>query len=332
MNNKNEIVQKAMEKLQKATGFKVDFQSDKLLLTAERKIYTWEAVVRKGLRNVHISMLEQEVARKQPTVVITDYLFSTLREKLRKAEIGYIDAVGNIYLKVKGQLIFVDGKKPEAKEKLMQGKNRAFTKTGLPLVFDLLQNEDWLNKTHREFATLYEMALGNVHNIFKNLQEGGYLLQTGNTRNRQYRMLNKRKLLEEWIIAYAEKLKPALHIDDFRFLKDAGADGWKKVALNGKKTFWGGEPAGDLLTNYLKPAILTLYTTEEKNELIRNYRLVPDINGNVAAYRKFWHYDESNKKNIVPPLLVYTDLMNSGDARCVETAKRIYDESLKDKF
>ncbi|MBC3833208.1 hypothetical protein H8K33_16990 [Undibacterium amnicola] len=29
---------------------------------------------------------------------------------------------------------------------------------------------------------------------------------------------------------------------------------------------------------------------------------------------------------MVPPLLVYADLMATGDARCIETAKMIYDE------
>lgn len=332
MSNEQGIAEEATLKLQEATDFKADWQADKLLLTAEGKTYIWTAEVRKGLRNIHIPMLEQTAAQKQPLVVITDYLFPALRETLRKAGIGYMDAAGNIYLKVKGRLIFVDGKQPDKKEKLMQVKSRAFTKTGLPLVFDILQNDEWLNKTHRELAALYQMALGNVHNVFKNLQENGYLLQTGNTRNRQYRFLNKKKLLEEWIIAYAETLKPALYIAGFRFLKGEGFDEWKKVALNKGETFWGGEPAGDILTNYLKPAIFTLYTTEEKNELIRNYRLVPDINGNIAVYNKFWHYDEDNKNNTAPPLLVYADLMNTGDARCMETAQRIYDGSLKDKF
>jgi hypothetical protein len=333
MSNEQEIAEDAILKLQEVTGFKADWQADKLLLTAEGKTYIWTAEVRKGLRNIHIPILEQTAAqKKQPLVVITDYLFPSLRETLRKAGVDYMDVTGNIYLKVKGQLIFVDGKQPGKKEKLTQVKNRAFTKTGLPLVFDILQDDEWLNKTHRELAGLYQMALGNVHNVFKNLQEGGYLLHTGNNRNRQYRFLNKKKLLEEWIIAYAETLKPTLYVAGFRFLKNEDLDEWKKVNLKKGKTFWGGEPAGDLLTNYLKPAILTLYTTEEKNELVRNYRLVPDINGNIAVYNKFWHYDEDNKNITAPPLLVYADLMNTGDARCMETAQRIYDGSLKDKF
>jgi len=98
-----------------------------------------------------------------------------------------------------------------------------------------------------------------------------------------------------------------------------------------EKTWWGGEPAGDLLTNYLRPAELTLYTMETRNELIKNYRLIPDENGNVKAYNKFWQHDEVDD-NTVPPLLVYADLINSNDRRCTETALKIYDEFLQNKL
>jgi hypothetical protein len=76
---------------------------------------------------------------------------------------------------------------------------------------------------------------------------------------------------------------------------------------------------------------LTIYTAEEWNDLIRNYRLVPDKQGNVKVFKKFWKHDEVNE-NAVHPLLAYADLMNKGDRRCTETAQRIYDEYLQDKF
>lgn len=64
---------------------------------------------------------------------------------------------------------------------------------------------------------------------------------------------------------------------------------------------------------------------------MKKYRLVPDNNGNVKVFKKFWENDAVNN-NVVPPLLVYTDLINQGDRRCTETAQKIYDEYLQDKF
>ena len=114
-------------------------------------------------------------------------------------------------------------------------------------------------------------------------------------------------------------------------LKDEDYINWKKLPIKPGKTWWGGEPAGELFTNYLKPVVLTLYTLETKNEIIKHYRLIPDPNGNVKVYRKFWKYDDENTIT-VPQLLIYTDLMNTGDYRCIETAQKIYNDLLKEKF
>ena len=95
---------------------------------------------------------------------------------------------------------------------------------------------------------------------------------------------------------------------------------------------WGGEAAGDLLTNFLRPAELTLYTTETRNELIKNYKLLPDEKGNIKVYQKFWKEEDGDDKAWVNPLLVYADLINKNDRRCTETAQKIYDEYLQNKI
>ena len=129
---------------------------------------------------------------------------------------------------------------------------------------------------------------------------------------------------------YAERLQPTLQIGTFRFLKDENILHWKGLNLK-PNACWGGEAGGALLAHYLKPEILTIYTDETRSDLMKNYRLVPDDKGNVNVYRKFWSGDGFNR-DIAPPLLVYADLMNTGDSRCIETAQKIYDEYLQNKF
>ena len=50
---------------------------------------------------------------------------------------------------------------------------------------------------------------------------------------------------------------------------------------------------------------------------------MPDPQGNIHVYKKFWKITQLNK-NIVPPLLIYADLINSGDPRNIEVANKIY--------
>jgi hypothetical protein len=92
---------------------------------------------------------------------------------------------------------------------------------------------------------------------------------------------------------------------------------------------WGGEPAADILTNYLNPERFTLYTKLKTADLIKKYRLIPDENGQVEIFDKFWKLD-TKTWDTAPPLIVYADLMNTDDNRNFEVANMIYERYLKD--
>jgi hypothetical protein len=259
-------------------------------------------------------------------MVVAKRIFPKIKEELRQNNIAYLEANCNAWLQKDNIYIWIDSNEPLEQEK--EKPNRAFTKTGLKVVFQFLLDEELINLPYREIATKADIGLGNVNNILNGLKDTGYLIKLNNN---QYKLTNKKELLEKWVLSYEERLKPSLEIGTFRFLKQEDFNNWKRLPLKNRKTWWGGEAAGDLYTNYLQPANLMLYTLEAKNELIKNYRLVPDTKGNVKAYKKFWQYDEVNE-NVVPPLLAYADLMNTGDNRCTETANQIYEQFLKDRF
>ncbi len=69
----------------------------------------------------------------------------------------------------------------------------------------------------------------------------------------------------------------------------------------------------------------------DRGDIIKRYQLAPDKNGDIKVYLKFWKFTEELLKT-VPTLLVYADLINSNDRRCIQTAERIYDEYLQTKF
>ena len=97
------------------------------------------------------------------------------------------------------------------------------------------------------------------------------------------------------------------------------------------------------LTHYLKPKITTLYTTGAfDNQLFAKARFrkadaqQKDIPA-IHVYRQFWNQgdwlnafnrlDNTPPADIVPPVLVYADLIASGDARNREAAGKVYDNS-----
>jgi hypothetical protein len=64
---------------------------------------------------------------------------------------------------------------------------------------------------------------------------------------------------------------------------------------------------------------------------MKKYRLVPDKLGDIKVYLKFWKGVAGDVKT-VPPLLVYADLIGTGERRNLQTAERIYDEYLQATF
>ena len=329
----NLIIQNAIEQLEIHTGIKanVDHKTAKevdgrIHFTHDGKTHIAFLEVKKELRHHQLPALEKLKADYHPLMVIAEYIFPKLKEELRKQNIAYLETNGNVYFKDKDILLWLDGQKVTTIAKAKTG--RAFTKTGLKVVFHFLLDEDLVNLTYREIAAKTGVGFGNINIVMTDLKEQRFLLKID---DQHYRLNNKKELLNKWMEAYEVKLKPTLLVGTFRFLKNEDFLAWQKLPLKNMNTWCGGEPAADLLTHYLKPAELTLYTVEKKQELIKHYRLIPDEKGNIKAYQKFWNFDEVND-NIVPPLLVYIDLINTGDRRCIETAQKIYDEFLQNKF
>ncbi|MBS1666710.1 MAG: hypothetical protein JST58_04965 [Bacteroidetes bacterium] len=328
------IITTAIENLNKYPGIKADWEDmpnkemdGRIMIEFAGKKTKLNFQVKQELRQHQIDHLAKMALGHRPYMILARYIFPKIKDELRQKNIAYLEANGNMYLQDKGTIIWLEAQKPMQKEREKTG-NRAFTKTGLKVVFLFLLNEDFINLPYREIAARAEVGLGNINYVMNGLKEMGFLIKL--TKDR-YKLNNKKELLDKWIAAYGERLKPALKIGTFRFLKDEDFTNWKKLPLRNSKTYWGGEPAGDLFTDYLRPAELTLYSTETRNDLIKNYRLLPDENGHVKAYQKFWNYDEVND-NVVPPLLVYADLINTNDRRCTETAQKIYDELLQNKL
>jgi hypothetical protein len=129
-------------------------------------------------------------------------------------------------------------------------------------------------------------------------------------------------------------LRPRLVKRLLRFADQSNYSRWKRINLNSlktKDTLWGGEPAAAILTNYLKPAFYTIYTTKSWQECAKSFGLIPDENGDVEIVQMFWTSNQPKVKYpaIVPPVLAYADLINSGSDRNLETAQIIFDNELQ---
>lgn len=259
-------------------------------------------------------------------LIVADYVNPLMAERLKTQDIWFLDAVGNAYIRHKPLLIFIKGNKPVEKTTLRT--SRAFQLSGLKVIYALFCNPELINAPYREIAQTAQVALGTVGWVITDLTQLGHIVDRGNLGRR---LKGKRKLLERWIMAYPEKLRPKLVTGRY---KATSPDWWQTADLPTLQAYWGGEVAAERLTHYLKPENITLYVPEnEAGKLKISLQLRKDPNGNIEILNTFWDAgNEPHRKETVNPILIYADLLASGDPRNIETAQLIYEQELAQYF
>lgn len=297
----------------------------KVTLGRKAKKATYLAEVRRTLRPATLGPLLLRLREwKQPTLLLTDYVTAAMAKMLREANIAFADTVGNAYVEMEGAYLYVIGNVPKPLPRA-EKINRAFQPAGLRIVFALICQPELVELPTRELAARLQVANGTVGRVLEDLAHLGFVTTMGR-RNR--RLHNVRDLLERWATIYPAQLRPTLIR---RRLKAKIAEWWRQEKF-GNDVVLGGEPAAARLTNYLKPGAVTLYVRPEPkplNELIVHHHLRPDENGDVEVLEVFWPEElPTDEPGLVPTPLIYADLLATGDARCIETAKLLYDEYL----
>ena len=261
----------------------------------------------------------QEISNK-PVLIIAKFIASDIAKFFKKKSINYIDIAGNAFIKQKNFHVYITGQKVHKVNKLKQ--SRAFYEVGLRLIFSILNNPEYLQLSYREIAEKTDIAIGSISNIMKELEGLNFILKTESSRI----LKNKKNLLDKWTVAYNDVLRPRLIKRKMRFSNEFKYTKWEEINLNSSnesKTLWGGEPAGAILTNYLKPSHFTIYTSGTWLECAKELELIPDEKGDIEIIQMFWNFINPKEKDlwIVPPMLIYADLINSGIERNIETAK-----------
>ncbi len=119
-----------------------------------------------------------------------------------------------------------------------------------------------------------------------------------------FKLQNKKALLERWIDGYKETLKPAMHIGDFA-LNNIIQNKLLQKQLNIGEVLLGGEPAAEMMTDYLHPEKFTVYTTLAKLDLMRKFRILPEENGNLKLYKKFWNENIESQPLHIPMIVCH---------------------------
>lgn len=274
------------------------------------------------------AMLEQIRQLPGKGMLVADYVNPNMADKMREMDIPFIDTAGNAYINEKPLFVFVKGNRQE-KITGVEQRGRAFKPTGIKVIYALLTEPELINATYREIKDAAGVAIGTIGWVFYDLKEAGFMVEPH--KNKRY-LQNKKKLVDRWVEAYLEKLRPKQLVGRFT----AEDRNWREhVDLREYGAKWGGEVAAEKMTDYLRPEKLTIYLPKKGGEeLFRDARFRKDEFGEIAVYRAFWndgmrHIDYLHGQNdIVDPLIVYADLLATANARNMDAAKIIYGEEI----
>jgi hypothetical protein len=358
-----DLLQQAFDALQHTTGLagrlatvRVPGQNgrsaDALVeITTEDKRHGYVAVCKRVDRFATLGIIKHQFERyDKPGLLVAPYITPNVAERCRALHIPFIDTAGNVYLQKPGLLVLVQGQRTRTKDFWREDTTRrvvpttrqsrapipmitttpqAGMATTLRVVFALLCRQALRNAPYRDIIRAAGVALGAVGGVFHDLQGRGYI--TGGVRKGERRLLEPQRLLEEWVTNYPMRLRPKLNP---QLCRAATPDWWQRADVTAYGAQWGGEVAADKLTGYLKPETLTLYIRPGTNrehiaQLVARHRLRADPTGDIEILDTFWDFPaDQEHPDVVPPILVYADLMATLDPRNLDAARWLYDRTI----
>jgi hypothetical protein len=331
MEQKKDLIQRTIEVFAHTTGMKAAYQTNTRnghkdypegLIRIDHQDRRWEFVVQarpRMTRTVLAMEKTQATTLHQDCILVTEYVTPPMADLLKTLGLFFMDAAGNGYIEKPPLFIFIKGNKAPENVRPAPTK-RLFKPAGLKVVFALLNVPAMVDWPYREIAAITDVALGTVNWIFKDLKEMGFLVEMG---GRQRKLTNVLSLRKRWVEGYPDQLRPKLGIER---LKADQSDWWKDVDIRKYGACWGGEVAAAKLTKHLKPEKVIIYAHQLPGKLIIEKKLRKTTDGDIEVLKPFWKFDhELIDAGIAPPLLIYTDLMATGDDRNIETAGIIYD-------
>lgn len=254
----------------------------------------------------------------KPLIVVASYVSPEMFDSLSQEDISVVESSGNCKIVASPLFINISGQKGIQKK---EPKGKAFNEAGLKVIFYFLLDDGNINKPYRQIKEDTGVSLGTIKNVVEELSNGQYVITTSKGRF----LKNKKELLDTWQTYYNQNLKPKLKVKEMEFVDVESRKEWEKIVLP-DGACWSGEGGAFLTDHYLMPEQFDIYTEVPSVKLMMTKKMRFEENGSINVYQKFWKGYENNK--VAPKILIYADLMGSGNSRCIETAQRLIENGI----
>jgi hypothetical protein len=242
------------------------------------------------------------------TLFVSEYVNAKTADALRRRDLQFVDANGNMNLLNDNWLINIQGRRagPRTRPERYASEN-LFSPRRAQVIFVLLTWPQLMDAPLRDVSAAAGVSLGLAQSTVVALKE--------NHRMWPAQSDGRERLIDAWVAAFPAGLAPSLRLRQFR------AENFDLFFGDGLEL--SGEAAR---SSGLRPNRATVYVEHLDDTLVMANRWRSDGPHNLTVRRKFWRApwgpDEDGPRD-APPLIVYGDLISSDDPRLQEAAGRL---------
>ncbi|QSE77694.1 type IV toxin-antitoxin system AbiEi family antitoxin [Rhodococcus koreensis] len=280
-----------------------------------------------------------------PLLVVGSRISERSAAAFREADIQYVDALGNAYVKFSGVFVEVRGRTPSTLDSRPEHTRAKLTHSSLQekappprtssnlfsprrsqVALALLAWPRLAKAKIRDMARVAGVSTGQAHDALSMLEHAGFL------RGTPPRLHRFPELLDYWTTAYPSGLGRKITLGTFY----AESPETIRPLDPNQAIYFSGESAQGV--DVVRPTTFTLYvdTFDKRMAVINRWRPLPDRAPNIIVRQKFWTdpapsvwdntrlpVDENTPagQRNAPWPLVYADLLAFEDARLAEVAK-----------
>lgn len=269
--------------------------------------------------------------KDEPLLVMSGYINPSIAMDLKNAGIHYIDTAGNAFLQL-GDIIHIEikGKKQEQ----MARPGSLFQPKLMQLLAILLIDPDAVNQTVRELEVRAGLSKDRVSIGLRLLKERGWLIHSAKSK---YRLSEKRKLFEQWLMNYGERLRSKLVLGIYKIAPSTEnrIESMLTEIFRCKEKSYAitGSLGADQLLHYYRGKTTEIFITPDMiGDIRKALKLISSKESNFTLLNLFSPEIIFEKEDacVAHPLLIYAELLYQGGERERETAGMVYDQYLRD--
>lgn len=262
-------------------------------------------------------------------ILVCEKIDNKIKEHLRHENIGFYEDSGDTYIPLNFRINKMQedySLVPKSLSSIIQMKGfRA--ESSIKLLVYLVSNPLAMEATQRELADKIAVALSTLNNALSNLEKYRIIITRGSERY----FGNFEEIVSRARISIQDLERKETSYGRYSPIDDTFMSEWEMKNLMDLNSYWGGEAAAAIKTNYLSPENYKIYTYQSNPiHILKKLRLKKDPNGSIEILKCFWP-DELNDPfaRTIPDFVTYCDLLNSGNDRNIETALMMEDKIRK---